>query len=164
MLQGSHSHWKTWKNERSFSSQGILYESGQSQGKLDQKIKKYQAVKLSPGGSFIPLCSPGAVYARRRIRTAPFKHGAVYARRRIHVVPYTHGTIYTRRRIHAAPYTHGTIYTWHCICMELYMHGAVYAWSHICMEPYTHGAVYAWSHILVVPAHSPCCQLAPLAP
>ena len=51
--QGSHSHWKTWKNERSFSSQeksgnfkilpksqGILYESGKSQGKLDQKIKK----------------------------------------------------------------------------------------------------------------------------
>ena len=76
---------------------------------------KYQAVKLSPGGSFAPLRSPGAVYTRRRIREVPYTHGAVYARRRIR------------------------------------------------MEPYMHGAVYAWSHILVVPAHSPCSQLAPRA-
>ena len=39
-LQGFHSHWKTWKNERSFSSQGILEfhqkvgEFSVSQGKV----------------------------------------------------------------------------------------------------------------------------------
>ena len=102
--------------------------------------KKYQAVKLSPGGSFAPLRSPGAVYVRCRIREVPYTRGTVYARCRIHEVPYMRGAIYVRHHIHMVPYT----------C------GAIYAWSRICMEPYMHGAVYAWSHILVVPACSPC--------
>ena len=72
--------------------------------------------------------------------------------------------VYVSRRLHVAPYTRGTVYAWRRICMELYTHGAVYARSRIRMEPYMHGAVYAWSHILVVPAHSPCSQLASLAP
>ena len=56
-IQGSHRHWKTWKNETTFSSQGkvrefwknikksgksqgILSESGKSQGKLEiHKLK-----------------------------------------------------------------------------------------------------------------------------
>ena len=41
---------------------------------------KYQAVKLSPGGSFAPW---------RRIREAPYTHGAVYTRRHICAAPYT---------------------------------------------------------------------------
>ena len=64
------------------------------------KSDEYEAVKLSPGGSFAPLHPPCAVYPRCRIRVAS----------------------------------------------------------------YMRGAVYAWSHILVVPAHFPCSQLAPLAP
>ena len=44
--QGSNSYWKTWKNKRSFSSQGILKfyqkvrEFCMSQGKLDHENKK----------------------------------------------------------------------------------------------------------------------------
>ena len=34
ILQGSHSHWKTWKNEISFSSQGKVREFSISQGKV----------------------------------------------------------------------------------------------------------------------------------
>ena len=82
---------------------------------LTEVKNKYQAVKLSPGGSFAPLHSPGAVYARRRICT----------------VPYTRGTIYARCHIRMAPYMHGAVYAWSHIRMEPYMHGAVYLWCQL---------------------------------
>ena len=60
-------------------------------------------MKLSPGGSFPPLRSPGAVYARCRIRKAPYTCGAVYAWSHICMKPYTHGAVYAWSHILVAP-------------------------------------------------------------
>ena len=109
-------------------------------------------MKLSPGGSFAPLCSPGTLYMRCHIREVPYMHGAVYARHRICAALYMRGTIYAWHHIHEVPYTHGAIYPRYHIHMEPYMHGAIYAWSRICMEPYT----CSTSSLPLLPACSPC--------
>ena len=97
-------------------------------------FKKYQAVKLSPGGSFAPLRSPSTLYVRRRICMVSYMQGTVNAWHSIRMAQYTHGTVYTWHSIRMVPYTHGAVYAWHRICMVPYMHGAVYAWHCICME------------------------------
>ena len=76
-----------------------------------------------------------------------------------------------------------TVYVQYCICMVPYTHGTVYAWSRIHMEPYTcsasslpllpacspcflsiPGSLELFWGLRKSPAHSPCFQLAPLAP
>ena len=43
LVQGSHSDWKTWKNEKAFSSQGILNRLEKS-GKITRKYWKIQGI------------------------------------------------------------------------------------------------------------------------
>ena len=43
--QGSHLHWKTWKNERSFSSQGIL----EFHQKVQEKSGNFLSVREKSG-------------------------------------------------------------------------------------------------------------------
>ena len=148
---------------------------------------KYHTVKLSPGGSFAPLCSPGTVYVWCCI----------------HVAPYTCDAVYAWSHIRMEPYMHGAVYAWSCICMELYTCGASslpllpacspcslsipgsleLSWglrnpqltplassllpSIPACSPYSlsiHGPLGpSWS-LRKPPAHSPCSQLAALAP
>ena len=116
----------------------------------DTGFTKYQAVKLSPGGSFTP--------------PVPYMRGAGNAWCRIRMAPYTHGAVYASRCIRMAPYNHGTVYTWCCIRMALYTHGAVY------VALYTHGTTTfvgkfrGTHHLCWAKACSPHSQLTPLTP
>ena len=120
------------------------------------------------------------------IHVALYTRGAIYVWCHIHVAPYMHGTIYECSNICMEPYMHGAVYLWHQLT-------SLAPWAYLgpwnfpgalvspqltplassslpllpACSPYSLsicGPLGPPWGLRKFPAHSPCSQLAPLAP